>query len=103
MHKSRKGLKPIPWTSEEEDILINNVRENVTNLTVAFKQTSKEIQRGEKAVAAHWYSRTSKEGDHCLFLTVSGKHIAVNRKNGKGKPTTLNFFQKVLAIFGLKY
>ena len=98
----KKGQKIVPWTQGEDDILINNIRDNVTNLTQAFKKTSKEIQRGEKAVAAHWYSRVSKEGDHCLFLTVSGKHVAVNRKNGKGKPTTLSFFQRVLAIFGLK-
>lgn len=101
--KSRKGQKPIPWTEEEDEALINNVRENVTNLTTAFKLTSQETKRGPKAVAAHWYQRVSKQGDHCLFLTVSGKHVAINRKNGKGQPTTLNFFQRVLAIFGLKY
>lgn len=102
MAKSRKGQKPIPWTEGEEDILVNNVRDNVTNLTTAFKLTASQISRSEGAVAGHWYNRVSKEGDHCLFLTVSGKHVAVNRKNGKGKPTTLSFFQRVLAIFGLK-
>lgn len=93
----------IPWTQDEEDILIKNVRNNVTNLRKAFYQTSLEIQRSEKAITGHWYQHTSKQGDHCLFLTVSGQHVAINRKNGKGQPTTLSFFQKVLAIFGLKY
>jgi hypothetical protein len=103
MANSRKGQKPIPWTSHEEDILIGNVKKNVTNLSKAFEQTSKETLRSPNAVAAHWYSRTSKDDKHVLFLTCSGKHVAINRKNGKGKPSKVSVFKKICAVLGLKY
>lgn len=103
MANSRKGQKPIPWTSHEEDILIGNVKKNVTNLSKAFDQTSKETLRSPKAVAAHWYQRTSKDANHVLFLTCSGKHVAINRKNGKGKPSKVSVFRKICALFGLNY
>lgn len=101
--KSRKGKKMNPWTQEDEDRLIENVKKNVTNLTKAFKLTSKEIQRTECAVAAHWYANTSIKSGHCLFMTISGQHVAINRKNGKGKKSNLPLYKKVLALFGLSY
>lgn len=101
--KSKKGTKRVPWTQREEDILIENVRKNVTNLKKAFLLTSKEVQRTPKAITAHWYSRTSIQSGHCLFMTISGKHIAINRKNGRGKKSSLPLYKKVLAIFGLSY
>lgn len=101
MANSRKGQKPAPWTPHEEDRLIENVKNNVTNLTKAFKVTSNEIQRTPSAISAHWYARTSKDSKHTLFLTCSGKHVAVNRKNGKGKPSKVSVFKKICAIFGL--
>lgn len=101
--KSRKGQKPNPWTVQDEEVLINNIRKNVTNLSKAFKATSKEIQRTPAACAGHWYANTSIKSGHVLFLTCSGKHIAINRKNGKGKPLAMPLYKKVLALFGLSY
>ena len=100
---SRKGQKAKPWTAQEEDILIENVKKNVTNLTAAFKQASKETQRTPGACAGHWYANTSIKSGHCLFMTISGQHIAINRKNGKGKKSTLPLFKRVLALFKLSY
>lgn len=92
-----------PWTSHEEDRLLKNVEKNVLCLTKAFKQTSLEIQRSEKAVAAHWYQKTSIKSGRTLFLTVSGKHVAVNRKNGKGTPSTLPLYKRILSLLKLSY
>lgn len=103
MAKSRKGQKAMPWTQQDEDRLIENVKNNVTNLSKAFKLTSKEIQRTPLACSAHWYANTSIKSGHCLFMTVSGQHIAINRKNGKGKKSSLPLFKKVLALFKLSY
>ena len=100
-NNSRKGQKPIPWTANDESRLIANVRNNVTNLNKAFEQTSKEIQRSPRAVAAHWYTHTSRDKTQVLFITISGKHVAFNRKNGKGQPSTLPLYKKVLAFFGV--
>ena len=101
--KSRKGSKIIPWTAQEEDRLIENVKNNVTNLTKAFLITYKEIQRSQTACAAHWYANTSIKSGHCLFITMSGQHVAINRKNGKGKSSGLPLYKKVLALLGLSY
>ena len=86
----RKGKKLKPWTSQEEDRLIANVEKHVLCLQKAFEQTSKEIQRSPKAVAGHWYNRTSK-------------HVAVNRKNSKGQPLKLSLYKRLLNILHLSY
>lgn len=103
MKKSRKTKKKTinRWTSGEEDILIKHIEDNVTNLKKAFEITSKEIQRSVPAIANHWYKNTSIHSGHCLFVTLSGKHISINRKNGKGTPSSLPLYKKVLKIFGL--
>ena len=98
----KKGKKLRPWTAKDEEILIENVKKNVTNLKKAFTLTGQIIKRSPGAVASHWYANTSIKSGHCLFVTVSGQHIAINRKNGKGKRSPISFFRKVLAIFGLK-
>ena len=96
-NQKRKSRK---WTQADEDRLIANVKNNVTNLTKAFKVTSKEIGRTEKACCYHWYRYTSK-GKHTLLITMSGKHLSVNRKNGKGKPSSLSLYKRILSFLGL--
>jgi hypothetical protein len=102
MAKKQKKVRN-PWTQNDEDILIKNVEKHVLCLTKAFEVTSKEIQRSPKAVAAHWYSRTSIQCGKTLFLTASGRHVAVNRKNSKGQPLKLPIYKRLLAILGLNY
>ena len=100
---AKKGQKINPWTQEEEERLIANVEKHVLCLTKAFQITSKEIQRSPQAVAARWYQRTSIQSGRTLFATISGKHVAVNRKNGKGQPLKLSIYKRVLAFLGLNY
>lgn len=92
-----------PWTSQEEDKLISNVEKHVLCLTKAFEITSKEIQRSPKAVAARWYQKTSISSGRTLFVTMSGKHVAINRKNSKGQPLKLSVYKRILSFLGLKY
>lgn len=98
-----KGKKAPKWTMADEDRLIRNVEKHVLCLRQAFDITSKEVQRSPKAVAAHWYQRTSKNCGRTLFATVSGTHIAVNRKNGKGQPMKVSLYKRILSLLGLKY
>ena len=98
---AKKGQKRKPWTANEEERLIKNVQKHVLCLKKAFEQTSKETQRSPKAVAAHWYTHTSRDQKHVLFLTMSGKHVAFNRKNSKGQSSTLPLFRRVLSFFGV--
>ena len=103
MANSKKGKKLIPWSLNDEEILIKNVEKHVLCLTKAFNATSLEIQRSPKAVAAHWYQKTSQNCGKTLFMTVSGKHVAVNRKNSKGSPLKLSLYKRLLALLGLSY
>jgi hypothetical protein len=103
MANSKKGKKLIPWSLNDEEILIKNVEKHVLCLTKAFSATSLEIQRSPKAVAAHWYQKTSQNCGKTLFMTVSGKHVAVNRKNSKGNPLKLSLYKRILTLLGLKY
>ena len=98
---AKKGQKINPWTTNDEERLIKNVQKHVLCLKKAFEQTSKEINRSPKAVAAHWYTHTSRDQKHVLFLTMSGRHVAFNRKNSKGQASTMPLFKKVLAFFGV--
>lgn len=103
MANSRKGQKVQRWSAADEVRLIKNVEKHVLCLARAFEVTSKELQRSPKAVEAHWYQRTSKQCGRTLFMTVSGKHVAVNRKNAKGQPLKLPLYKRVLALLGLSY
>lgn len=103
MKDSRKKKSLRFWTPSEEESLIKNVDKNVFNLNKAFQATSKEIKRTPTAVAAHWYANTSIKSNHVLFITVSGKHVCINRKNGKGKKSTLPLYKRILAVLGLSY
>lgn len=98
---TNKGKTRKPWTANEEERLLKNVQKHVLCLKKAFEQTSKEINRSPKAVAAHWYTHTSRDQKHVLFLTMSGRHVAFNRKNSKGQASTMPLFKKVLAFFGV--
>lgn len=100
---NRKGKKLVPWTLQDEQALLKNVEKHVLCLTKAFNATSLEIQRSPKAIAAHWYQKTSQNCGKTLFMTVSGKHVAVNRKNSKGQPIQLPLYKRLLSILGLKY
>ena len=98
--KKKKAQK---WSQAHEARLINNVEKHVLCLKRAFEITSKEVQRSPSAVAAHWYQRTSMNCGRTLFMTVSGSHVAVNRKNSKGQPIRLPLYKRLLGILGLNY
>ena len=103
MANSRKGQKVVKWSAADEVRLIKNVEKHVLCLSRAFEVTSKELQRSPKAVSAHWYQKTSKQCGRTLFMTVSGKHVAVNRKNSKGQPLKLPLYKKILSLLGFSY
>lgn len=94
---AKKNVQPTKkmkkWSQADEDRLIKNVEKHVLCLAKAFRQTSLELQRSPKAVAVHWYKYTSRKCGRTLFMTVSGSHVAVNRKNSKGQPLKLSHSQ----------
>lgn len=103
--KSVKGTKKKApkWPKAHEAILLRNVEKHVLCLRRAFEITAEEVHRSTQAVAAHWYQSTSKKCGRALFMTVSGSHMAVNRKNSKGQPIKLPLYKKLLVVLGLHY
>ena len=98
----KKEGKQRRWTQADEDILISNVEKHVLCLQKAFNNAAKVIHRSPKAVAAHWYQKTSRNSGRTLFATVSGRHVAVNRKNGSGEPLKKGIFMKILSLLKLR-
>lgn len=103
MAKSQKNKKSMKrWSAGEDDRLLENIRNNPTNLKHAFQITSVEVQRTPAACATRWYNTVSK-GPYTAYIKASGKHIIVNRSFGTGKPLKLPLFKRILAILGLQY
>lgn len=86
------------WTEEEDNLLLRQVRAFPQNLSKCFLMVAQNTDRTPGAVANHWYSVVSKRPNVVCFFTASSKHIAKNRKNGKGVKSTPNIWRKLLAI-----
>lgn len=86
------------WTNEEDDRLLRQVRSFPQNLHKCFLIVSEEINRSEKAVAAHWYTSLSKRPEALCFFTASEKHISKNRKNGMGEESSQSIWRRLLNV-----
>lgn len=89
------------WTTTEDSIVVDQVRQSPTNLTQAFKRAARETGRTASACANRWYTVLSKDKANTCFVTVSGKHSSINRKNGRGVPCTKNIFTKILKLLNI--
>lgn len=89
------------WTAEEESRLFAQVKAFPQNLKRCFMLVAEDIDRTPAAVATHWYTVTSKKPQYVGFVTVSGKHKSVNRKNGMGERSTEGIFRRVLRLLGI--
>lgn len=68
------------WTNEEEQVLIDQVRQNPGNLQRAFRAASEITGRGLPAVSYHWYHKVRHS--EAIFMTVSSNNtVTTNQKN----------------------
>ena len=89
------------WTTTEDSIVVEQVRKSPTNLKQAFKEAARVTGRSETACSNRWYTVLSKDKNNACFITVSGKHKALNRKNGKGTTCNQSLFTRVLKLLGI--
>ena len=89
------------WTSTEDTQVVDQVRKSPTNLKQAFKEAARVTGRSELACSNRWYTVLSKDKNNACFITVSGKHKSLNRKNSSGTSCTNNLFTKVLKLLGI--
>ena len=89
------------WTSTEDTQVVDQVRKSPTNLKHAFKEAARVTGRSETACSNRWYTVLSKDKSNACFITVSGQHKSLNRKNGTGTSCTNNLFTRVLKLLGI--
>ena len=89
------------WTTTEDSIVVEQVRKSPTNLKQAFKEAARVTGRSVPACSQRWYTVLSKDKSNACFITVSGQHKSLNRKNSKGTSCTNNLFTRVLKLLGI--
>ena len=89
------------WTSTEDTQVVDQVRKSPTNLKQAFREAARVTGRSEGACCNRWYTVLSKDKANACFITVSGKHQSLNRKNGKGTACNKSLFTRVLKLLGI--
>ena len=89
------------WATTEDSIVVEQVRKSPTNLKHAFKEAARVTGRSETACSNRWYTVLSKDKSNACFITISGKHKSLNRKNGQGTACNKSLFTKVLKLLGI--
>ena len=68
------------WTSEEEQVLIDQVRINPSNLSRAFRNASNITGRSPHSCEQRWYGKVRHS--EAVFMTVGANNtISTNQKN----------------------
>lgn len=75
------------WTDEENKVLVQAIEAYPQNISKAFREVSKDLNRTEAACRVHWYKVLAPSQDpsklKVSFMVVSPNAIYNNRKSGK--------------------
>ena len=67
------------YTSEDDKIILNTIRDNPSNLQMCFEEAAEKIGTTPKAIQDRYYEKL-KHHNVC-FIMVGKKHQVVNTKN----------------------
>lgn len=88
------------WTSEEEQVLIDQVRQNPGNLARAFRATSDVIGRSYHSIEQRWYGKVRHS--ETVFMTIGASNMSVNSKvSDNPQPVRLPIWRRILKLLGL--
>lgn len=88
------------WTNEEEQVLIDQVRQNSGNLARAFRATSDIIGRSSHSIEQRWYNKVRHA--ETVFMTIGAKNMSVNSKiSDNTQPVRLSIWKRILKLLGL--
>lgn len=88
------------WTNEEEQVLIDQVRQNPGNLARAFRATSDVIGRSSHSIEQRWYGKVRHS--ETVFMTIGARNMSVNSKNSDNtQPVRLPIWRRILKLLGL--
>ena len=77
--KSQRNLNK-RWTEEEEQVVLDHLKNDPDNITLALKRAAYKINRTETAVISYWYSTLKDKTEEEIFATTSDN---CHKKNGK--------------------
>lgn len=79
------------WTAGEEDILLDEIGKNPTNLKACFLAASEVIGRTPAACSNYYYSKMAKNPDVIAYLTIGRTSVVTNKKRLKAdqQPTSI--------------
>lgn len=84
------------WTSDEEQVIINQVRENPNNLNTAFLKASEELDRSISSIQFRWYNHIRK--NNVIFMTINDSNNGYNKKEKQN----MSLWKKFLTWIKLK-
>lgn len=88
------------WTNEEDQVLIDQVRQNPSNLARAFRATSDIIGRSPHCVKQRWYGKVRHS--ETVFMTIGTNAMSVNSKNSDNtQPVSVPIWRRILRLLGL--
>lgn len=88
------------WTSEEEQVLLSQVRQNPGNLAKAFRATSEIIGRNPHSIEQRWYGKVRHS--EAVFMTISANAMSANSKvSDNTQPVRLPIWRRILNLLGL--
>ena len=88
------------WTNEEDQVLIDQVRQNPSNLARAFRATSDIIGRSPHCVEQRWYGKVRHS--ETVFINIGARNMSVNSKNNSNpQPVRLPIWRRILKLLGL--
>ena len=88
------------WTNEEEQVLIDQVRQNPSNLARAFRATSDIIGRSPHCVEQRWYGKVRHS--ETVFINICARNMSVNSKNSDNtQPVSVPIWRRILRLLGL--
>ena len=88
------------WTNEEDQVLIDQVRQNPSNLARAFRATSDVIGRSSHSIEQRWYGKVRHS--ETVFMTIGANNMSVNSKvSDNTQPVRLPIWRRILRLLGL--
>lgn len=88
------------WSSDEEQVLIDQVRINPGNLSRAFRNTSNITGRSTHSIEQRWYGKVRHS--ETVFMTIGARNMSVNSKvSSNPQPVRLPIWRRILKLLGL--
>lgn len=90
------------WTADEEKVIADQVSRHANNLTEAFNEAARILERTPKSISHRWYNKCCKEA--VCFATIGYKKRNINRKivfnntSDNTETTTISWWKKFLKL-----